>query len=341
MTGVQVLESSPQMWKSRKSQTQKDPVDLGLIGAAGWIARLHLSAIRDSGNRLVVAMDPSDSGIAVLDDFFPDAEYVTNEAAFEAYLQRRASKGTPLTHVGICSPDYLHSKHIGCCLAQGATAICEKPLVIDPAQLDALEKLERDSDGRIRPISQHRYNPGVADLRRLLDRDPRRRLQIEITYIAHRGAWYLSSWRGDPTKSGGVAMDIGIHFFDLLTWLFGEVEHSEVHLSTPRALAGFLRTERAETRWFLSIDNADLPAEIRKRGIKHLRSFRVDGKQVDLSQRMDQLHRQSYEEVLAGRGLTIADVRPGLELAYAIQRTDPSYVAERAHPLARERSSAS
>ena len=136
-------------------------------------------------------------------------------------------------------------------------------------------------------------------------------------------------------------MDIGIHFFDLLTWLFGEVEHNEVHLSTPWALAGFLRTERAETRWFLSIDNADLPADIRKRGIKHLRSFQVDGKQVDLSQRMDQLHRQSYEEILAGRGLSIADVRPGLELAHTIQRTDPSYVAERAHPLARERSSAS
>lgn len=305
----------------------------GLIGASGWIARVHLAAIRDSGNQLLVAMDPSDAGIAILDEYFPRARFTRSEEELREAIAHLDGSTPPLRHVSICSPDDLHGPHVELCLECGVDAVCEKPLVIDPRQLDGLAELERETGRRAYPICQQRYNPACETLRDRLSGAAGLPLEIEVSYVAHRGAWYLSSWRGEPTRSGGLAMDIGIHFFDLLTWLCGAVLDTEVHLSTPRSLGGYTRLERAAVRWFLSIDEEDLPGAARRRGIRHWRSLRVGGHEIELTRGMKDLHRIAYQEILAGRGLTIDDVRPGLELAHRVRHAQPEPPRSGVHPL--------
>ena len=317
-------------WRRPRRRSPGPALACGLIGAAGWIARVHLRALRDAGHQLLFAMDPSDAGIAILDEFFPDALFLTSEQEVEAFLDE--PRDPPLAFLGVCSPDYLHPSHVELALRHGADAVCEKPLVMDPADLEALERIERETGRRIFPIMQHRFNPAVLELERALRRAPnRRKAVVEVTYVAHRGPWYLASWRGNPDQSAGLAMDIGIHFFDLLTWLFGEVVESAVHLSAPRALGGYLELDRARVRWFLSIDRADLPAELAERGAHNLRSLRIDGRRIELTRGMQDLHLETYRRIAAGQGLRIPDVRPGLELAGAIHRQAPRFDPERAH----------
>lgn len=313
-------------------------LSFGLVGAAGWIARVHLQALRGLGHQVVVAIDPSDAGIAILDDLFPDAHFLRSEAELETYLSDAPSP--PIRYLSVCSPDFLHRPHIELALRCGVDAICEKPLVMDPADLDALEELEKATGRSIHPIMQHRYNPAVLELaRRVARRGASDRAEIEVTYVAHRGPWYPASWRGREDQAAGLAMDIGIHFFDLLTWLFGPVRESVVHLREPRAFGGRVELEGASVRWFLSIDRGDLPPEIAARGIRNLRVLRIDGRDVELSRGMKKnLHDEAYRQIVVGQGLRISDVRPGLELADSIQRANLCGDLSGAHALTLARS---
>ena len=311
--------------------------DVGVVGAAGWIARVHLDALRRTGQNVVVAMDPSDAGIAILDDKFPDARFVRDEEALEEFLSR--PDAPELRWLGICSPDFAHRRHMELALRCGVDAVCEKPLVMDPKDLDDLEELEKQTGRRIYPIMQHRYNPAVlAEAARAGSGRPglpgrSERAQVDVTYVAHRGPWYLSSWRGREDQAAGLAMDIGIHFFDLLIELFGDLEQCRVQVRTPTALGGTLTLDGADVRWFLSIDRRHMPTEMAALGIRNLRSFQIDGREVELSQSMGGLHATSYAEIAAGRGLRIADVRPGLEAAWTAQHQPLSDEMDPVHPL--------
>lgn len=317
--------------RCRRNQPPGPALRFGLIGAAGWIARVHLRALHDAGHRLIFAMDRSDAGITILDEFFPDTRFLTSEEEVADYLAEGRTE-PPVDYLSICSPDYLHKPHVELALRHGVDAICEKPLVMDPADLDAPERTEGETGRRVFSIMQHRHSPAVLELERSLHRRTgRRKAEVQVTYMAHRGAWYLASWRGREDLSAGLAMDIGIHFFDLLVWLFGGVQESEVHLATPRALGGYLELERARVWWFLSIDRSDLPAAADERGGRNLRSFRVDGREVELTRGMKDLQLESYRRIAEGQGLGIADVRPGLELAHDIRKSPARFDRERAH----------
>ena len=310
--------------------------NFGLIGAAGYIAPRHMKAIRDTGNRLAAAVDPHDS-VGIIDSYFPDARFFTEIERFDRHLekQRRMEGGDRVRYISICSPNYLHDAHVRLALRVEAHAICEKPLVINPWNLDALEELESEHGARVYTVLQLRLLPAMIALKASLAENPgREKASVELTYITRRGAWYATSWKGSEEKSGGVAMNIGIHFFDLLTWLFGSVEHTEVHIRQPRRMAGLLDLERAEVRWFLSLDDGDLPEAVRREGGYASRSMTVDCEELDLSAGFADLHTRVYEDILAGRGFGIADARPSIRTVYDIRHQDITAPKDRAHPLA-------
>lgn len=312
-------------------------MNFGLIGAAGYIAPRHLQAIRDTGNTLVAAADPHDC-VGRLDSFFPDAHFFTEIERFDRFLEKRRRGATDdrVHYVSVCTPNYLHDAHVRLALRVKAHAICEKPLVISPWNLDALEELEAEHESRVYSVLQLRLIPTLVELKRLLDeQSPRELADICLTYISRRGRWYDVSWKGSADKSGGVALNIGIHFFDLLLWLFGRVEDSQVHLAAPRKMAGVLRLERAKVRWFLSTDGSDLPADVRQRGGFAYRSMTYDGQQIDLSDGFQELHTRVYEEILAGRGTGIQEARPAIELVHSINESDVSNADRDAHPMVR------
>jgi UDP-N-acetyl-2-amino-2-deoxyglucuronate dehydrogenase len=312
-------------------------MNFGLIGAAGYIAPRHLQAIRDTGNRLVAAADPHDC-VGRLDNFFPDAHFFTEIERFDRFLEkRRRGRAEERVHyVSVCTPNYLHDAHVRLALRVKAHAICEKPLVISPWNLDSLEELETEHESRVYSVLQLRLIPTLVELKRLLDEQrPRELADIGLTYVSRRGRWYDVSWKGSAEKSGGVALNIGIHFFDLLLWLFGGVAESRVHLAAPRKMAGTLRLERAKVRWFLSTDEEDLPSDVRQRGGFAYRSMTYDGQQIDLSDGFQELHTRVYEEILAGRGTGIREARPAIELVHSINRSELSPADGDAHPLVR------
>lgn len=308
----------------------------GLVGVGGFVAPRHLKAIKDTGNTLVAALDPNDS-VGVLDSYFPDARFFTEVERFDRFLEKRRREGAPIDYVSICSPNYLHDAHVRMALRVRAHAICEKPLVINPWNLDALAEIEAEYDHHVYTILQLRLHPALMALKAQLDASPPTdRADVVLSYITQRGPWYDISWKGDEEKSGGVAMNIGIHFFDLCVWLFGAAQGQCVHLRDKRRMAGVLELERARVRWYLSVESGDLPEATRAAGKRAYRSLTINGQEVEFSEGFTDLHTRVYEEIFAGRGFRISDARPSIDIVHAIRHSDltPAHGAD-AHPLLR------
>jgi UDP-N-acetyl-2-amino-2-deoxyglucuronate dehydrogenase len=308
-------------------------MNFAITGVAGYIAPRHLKALKDTGHKLIAAVDPHDA-VGLLDRVAFDVRFFTEFERFDRHLEklRRGPEEGRVHCMSICSPNYLHDAHIRLALRVGAHAICEKPLVINPWNLDALQELERESGRRVWTILQLRLHPQLVALRAKLAASPSRKHDVCLTYVTARGRWYDVSWKGIEERSGGVVTNIGIHFFDLLLWLFGPVQHSEVHLKEPHKAGGFIELERADVRWFLSTDSSDLPFAPEP-GIKTtFRSITVDGEEVEFSEGFTDLHTRVYEETLAGRGFGIDDARPSVELTSFIRRASLTTTAPR-HPL--------
>ena len=309
--------------------------NFALIGAAGYVAPRHMKAIRDTGNRLVAAVDPHDA-VGVLDRYALDVRFFTEIERFDRHLEklRRGAEIDRVHYVSICSPNYLHDAHIRMALRAGAHTICEKPLVISPWNMDALQELERETGGRVNTVLQLRLHPQLIALRDKLEREGSSvEHDVCLTYITARGRWYDVSWKGSDERSGGMVTNIGIHLFDLLLWLFGPVDACEVHLRDERRIGGVLHLAHARVRWFLSTEVSDLPFGAEP-GVKTtFRSISVDGVEVEFSEGFSDLHTRVYEEVLAGRGFGIEDSRPAIALSHQIRQTPASAAVSPRHPL--------
>ncbi len=311
-----------------------------LTGASGYVAPRHLKAIKDTGNRLVAAVDPHDSA-GILDGYFENVRFFTEFERFDRHIEklRRLDPDNRIHYISICSPNYLHDAHCRFALRVGADAICEKPLVLNPWNIDALEELEEEFKQKIFTILQLRVHPSLVNLRQKIMKEPiRSKKDIRLTYITSRGPWYLVSWKGQLERSGGLATNIGIHFFDLLIWLFGGVQSSEVHLSEQTKMAGFIELENARVQWFLSIDQNDIPSDIAAKGQRTFRSITVDGEEIEFSGGFTDLHTIVYQEVMAGRGFGLADARPSIELVHSIREAKAIENSLNAHPFVKKES---
>ena len=307
--------------------------NFALTGLAGYIAPRHLQAIRDTGNRLVAAVDVHDS-VGVVDSYFPDAAFFTEYERFDRHLEklRRGPSDDRVEYVSVCSPNHLHDAHVRLALRVGADALCEKPLVLNPWNLDQLQELESEHQRRVWTVLQLRVHPALVALKAQLDAQPERRHAVRLTYVTSRGTWYRYSWKGDPAKSGGVATNIGVHFFDMLQWLFGVADEQEVHVQDAERAAGRLVLPRADVEWYLSLDGGDLPESVR--GSKPTyRSITVDGEEVEFSGGFADLHTRVYERTLEGRGFGIADARPAIELVHSIRHATPTVPSAGGHPF--------
>jgi UDP-N-acetyl-2-amino-2-deoxyglucuronate dehydrogenase len=309
--------------------------NFAMTGVGGYIAPRHLRAIRDTGHRLLAAVDPKDS-VGVLDQYAFDVRFFTEFERFDRHLEklRRAPEDERVHLLTVCSPNYLHDAHCRLGLRVGADVICEKPLVINPWNLDALAELERETGRRVYTVLQLRVHPKLIALREALRAErPGRPHEVSLTYITARGHWYDVSWKGSPEKSGGVPTNIGIHLFDLLVWLFGPPVDRKVYLHESRRTAGFLALERANVRWFLSVEPRDLPFTAQPGKQTTFRSITVDGSEIEFSDGFTDLHTRVYEQILAGHGFGIAEARPSIDLVHAI-RTAPLHALDAdAHPL--------
>jgi UDP-N-acetyl-2-amino-2-deoxyglucuronate dehydrogenase len=314
--------------------------NFALVGAAGYIAPRHLKAVHDTGNRLVAAMDPKDS-VGVMDRYFPDARFFTEIERFDRFLEklRREKSNERIDYLSICSPNYLHDAHVRLGLRVHADVICEKPLTITPWNIDALAELEKEYERKVYTVLQLRLLPSLVALRNRLEQDPvRKRARVNLSYVTRRGPWYQVSWKGDPHKSGGVAMNIGIHFFDLLLWLFGPSRYSELHLSTETKMAGMLELAHADVTWFLSIDGSDLPDGYLDKGEPAFRSLTMDGDELEFSSGFTDLHTQVYRDVLSGGGFGLDAARPAVELVHNLRAQSVVERPSLVHPaLARTR----
>jgi len=311
-------------------------LNFAITGVAGFVAPRHLRAIRDTGHRLVAAIDPHDA-VGVLDQYTLDARYFPEIERFDRHLEklRRRSEAERVHYVSICSPNYLHDAHVRMALRVGAHAICEKPLVINPWNLDALSALESESTGHVYTVLQLRLHPSLLALReRLATERPGRSHDVRLQYVTGRGEWYHVSWKGSPERSGGLASNIGVHLFDALIWLFGGVRDCRVGVREARRVQGFLELERARVQWLLSVDTADLPFEPRPGGPLTHRSMTVDGEDIEFTSGFNDLHTRVYEETLAGRGFGIDDARPSIELAHRIRHDALVPGGDAVHPFA-------
>jgi UDP-N-acetyl-2-amino-2-deoxyglucuronate dehydrogenase len=294
--------------------------NFAVTGVAGFVAPRHLKAIADTGNRLVAAVDPHDA-VGILDRHAFDVRFFTEFERFDRHLEklRRGADADRVQYVSVCSPNYLHDAHIRLALRVGADAICEKPLVINPWNLDGLQELERETGQRVYTVLQLRLHPALAAFRERLRTQPTKRHVVQLAYLTARGRWYDVSWKGVEERSGGVVTNIGIHFFDLLVWLFGDVQRSDVHLREPKRAAGTLSLSNADVQWYLSAESVDLPFTPEPGKKTTFRSITVDGEQLEFSDGFTDLHTRVYEEVLAGRGFGIGEARPSIELSHRIR----------------------
>jgi len=308
--------------------------NFALIGAAGYVAPRHIEAINNVGGDLIVATDPSDS-VGVLDRYFMGAKYFREIEAFDRYVEKLSygNSRDKITHVSVCSPNYLHVSHAKMAMRLGADVICEKPVVIDPKDLDYLELVELETCKKVSCVLQLRVHPDLIALKRSLDTSIRS--QVTLTYVASRGNWYQGSWKGDEARSGGIATNIGIHLFDLLIWLFGGVGWSDVHLKQDNKMSGFLGLENADVRWYLSTDPSDI-YRLDEPGAATHRSIKVDGHELEFTRGFTDLHTEIYTRTLDGRGFGIADARPSIELVNNIRGcTVSAGMAGCTHPIAR------
>lgn len=297
--------------------------NFAITGVGGYVAPRHLKAIYDTGNRVVAAFDPKDS-VGILDRYSFDISFFTEYERFDRHLEklRRGPQNARVDYLSVCAPNYLHDAHCRLALRVGADVICEKPLVIKPWNLDALQELEHESGHRIHTVLQLRLHPKLMELQKRLSLESKsNKHDVNLSYITSRGLWYHISWKGDPEKSGGLATNIGIHFFDLLIWLFGGVEEVRLYESGEDRMRGMIELERARVQWFLSIDKRDLPDSFKSGTSMTFRSLTIDGEEIEFSEGFTDLHTRVYEETLAGRGFTIADARPSIELVHRIRNT--------------------
>lgn len=309
--------------------------NFGLIGAAGYIAVRHLRAIKETGNNLVAALDPFDS-VGIIDSYFPEADFFTEFERFDRHIYKLKREGHAVDYVSICSPNYLHDSHMRFALRQGADAICEKPLVLNPWNVEALKDYEKETGKRIYNVLQLRLHPSIIALKKKIDAgDPDKIYDVDLTYLTSRGKWYHFSWKGDLIKSGGVATNIGIHFFDMLSWIFGEVEENIVHERTQSKSAGFLRLKRARVRWFLSVDYEDLPKEIKEKGQRTYRSITIENEELEFSGGFTDLHTQTYQHILDGKGFGLDDAATSIKIAHEIRNAQPVGKVGDYHPFLR------
>ena len=304
-----------------------------LVGAAGYIAPRHMKAIKETNNDLVAALDRFDS-VGGIDTFFPNADFFTEPERFDRHLSKLKSTGKKVDYVSICSPNYLHDAHIRLALRNGADAICEKPLVLNPWNIDALADIEKDTGGRINNILQLRLHPSIIALKKEVEEGPTEKVyDIDLSYLTSRGKWYHVSWKGDRQKSGGIATNIGIHFFDMLTWIFGSVKGNITHILEDDRAAGFLDLERARVRWFLSVNYDFIPKHTKAIGQRTYRSITVEGEEIEFSHGFTNLHTRSYEEILAGNGFGLQEAKPSIEIVHEIRNATPQGLKGDYHPF--------
>jgi UDP-N-acetyl-2-amino-2-deoxyglucuronate dehydrogenase len=293
--------------------------NFALIGAGGYIAPRHLKAIKDTGNILIAALDKNDS-VGILDSYFPEADFFTEFERFDRHLEKLKRQGRKIDYVSVCSPNYLHDAHIRFGLRIGSDVICEKPIVLNPWNIDALEEIEKETGRKAFSILQLRLHPDIIDLKQRIDStSPGKKHEIELQYITTRGHWYFSSWKGDISKSGGIATNIGVHFFDMLLWIFGDVKDYKVFQHEETVSSGSLELEKASVNWRLSIDTNELPQEIKNKGKRTYRKLIIDGEAVEFSEGLADLHTQSYENILAGKGFPISETRKSIDLVHKIR----------------------
>ncbi len=308
-----------------------------LIGAAGYIAPRHLKAIKDTNNDLVAALDTFDS-VGIMDSFFPNADFFVEMERFDRHLEKlKYDKGLDIDYMSICTPNYLHDAHIRMALRRGADAICEKPLVLNPWNLDALQRMEEKSGKKVYNILQLRVHQSIIDLKKKVDAAPKDKIfDIDLTYLTSRGNWYYTSWKGDVQKSGGIATNIGVHFYDMLAYVFGNVKKNIVHIHTHDRAAGYLELERARVRWFLSINYDVLPEEIKAKGQRTYRSITIEGEELEFSGGFTDLHTRVYESILSGNGYGLEDARQAIEIVHDIRNATPIGLKGDYHPFAQK-----
>lgn len=311
-----------------------NPLNFALIGSAGYIAPRHMRAIKDTGHNLVSALDRFDV-MGTIDQYFPEADFFTEPERFDRHLDKLRRQGErKIDYVSICSPNYLHDAHIRLALRNGAHAICEKPLVLNPWNVDALEEIEQENQCRIYNTLQLRLHPNIIALKKKIENAPNdKTYDFDLTYITSRGRWYFISWKGQLEKSGGIATNIGIHFFDMLLWIFGGVKENIVHVSRPDKAAGLLLLEKARVRWFLSLDYEDIPGEVKARGQRTYRSLELEGEEIDFSGGFTDLHTAAYREIIDGKGFGLNDARPSINTVYVIRNAKPVGLVGDYHPL--------
>ena len=307
--------------------------NFALIGAAGYIAEKHMRAIKETGNQIIAATDLFDV-MGRMDSFFPEAEFFLDFKKFEQFLVSQQKTNAPIEYVSICSPNFQHAKHIQTALRNQAFAICEKPLVLYPEEIETIEKAEIETGKKVFNILQLRLHPTIVALREKIKNGPADKIyDIDLTYITSRGKWYHKSWKGDLQKSGGIATNIGIHFFDMLSWVFGEVKQSIVHCYKANKAAGFLQLQNARVRWYLSIDSDDLPQTAIKKGMSTYRSITVEGEEIEFSGGFTDLHTQTYQHILSGNGFGLKEAKPCILLTHEIRNTNPVGTVGDYHPF--------
>ena len=308
--------------------------NFAMIGVAGYVATRHLRAIKDTGNNLLVALDKFDS-VGVMDSYFPDASFFVEFERFDRHIEKlKYKKHINLDYVSICTPNYLHDSHIRMALRSGADAICEKPLVLNPWNLDALADIEKEYDKKVNTILQLRLHPSIIALKEKIAKEPKNKIHdVDLTYLTSRGNWYYTSWKGDISKSGGIASNIGIHFFDMLGWVFGKLKSNIVHLHTHDRASGYLEFEKARVRWFLSINYDVLPKKIKEKGKRTFRSITVDGNEIEFSDGFFDLHTKSYENIINDQGFGLKDTRQSIDIVHEIRNKEISSLKDDYHPL--------
>ena len=312
---------------------KNDAKRFALIGVAGYIASRHVKAIKETGNNLIAALDKFDS-VGFIDSYFPEADFFVEYERFDRHLDKLRRKNMPIDYVSICSPNYLHDSHIRFALKSGADAICEKPIVLNPWNIDGLLDFEKQTGKKVHNILQLRYHPSIIALKEKIKKGPADKIyDIDLSYITSRGNWYHYSWKGDIEKSGGVATNIGVHFFDMLTWIFGDVKANIVQLLQEDKAAGFLQLEKAKVRWFLSLDYNDIPLSVQEAGQRTYRSIIVDGEEIEFSGGFTDLHTTTYKAILAGNGFGLLDSKPSIETVYSIRNSVPVGLKGDYHPM--------
>jgi len=293
--------------------------NFALIGAGGYIAPRHMKAIKDTGNNLIAALDKNDS-VGILDSYFPDADFFTEYERFDRHLEKLKRQGIKIDFVSVCSPNYLHDAHIRFGLRIGANVICEKPLVLNPWNIDALEEIEKETGHNVYTILQLRLHPAIIALKEKIDAAPKdKRHIVELQYITSRGHWYYTSWKGDLSKSGGIATNIGVHFFDMLMWIFGDVKENKVTAHTKSTASGKLELEKATVNWMLSIDANTLPEDVKAAGKRTFRNLSIDGDSFEFSDGFTELHTQSYKNIVDGKGFGLKETKRSIELVHEIR----------------------